>query len=299
VAIEPINNFWSRHAQSLAAGAGLGLLLVIAWIYLILRFSRHQLSLATELRQALSAGRIWVHYQPVLDMVSGRCVGAEALARWERENGETVDPDVFIPVAEDAGLVQDITLAVLKLAVREMKNVLTEFPGMSINLNLAADDLKNERIGIELGRVLAAAHLSPGTIKLEITERALVNSDTSRAMIRKFRSLGHQVAVDDFGTGYSSLSYLQSFELDVLKIDKSFVDAIGTEAATSQVIVHVIEMAKSLGLTMVAEGVESPDQMDWLIAHGVHLGQGYLFSQPLSAGDFVAFFRTNRRFDAR
>jgi sensor c-di-GMP phosphodiesterase-like protein len=123
----------------------------------------------------------------------------------------------------------------------------------------------------------------------------LINSDTSRALIRNFRSLGHQIAVDDFGTGYSSLSYLQSFELDVLKIDKSFVDAIGTEAATSQVIVHVIEMAKSLGLATVAEGVQTPEQVVWLTAHGVTFGQGYLFSKPLSAGDFLEFFRSNQR----
>ena len=298
VAMEPINNFWSRHSQTLAVGAGLGLLLVTVWISLILRFSRHQLSLATELRQALAAGRIRVQYQPVIDLFSGRCVGAEALARWERENGESVSPDVFIPLAEEVGLEQEVTLAVLKTAVREMKHMLVKFPGMSVNLNLAADDLRNDRIGLELARILQEAGLSPRAIKLEITERALINTDTSRAMIRQFRSLGHQVAVDDFGTGYSSLSYLQSFELDVLKIDKSFVVAIGTEAATSQVIVHVIEMAKSLGLVTVAEGVETREQMDWLKAHDVSFAQGFLFSQPLTAGDFLEFFRANRQHDA-
>lgn len=295
VAIEPIDNFWSRHSQTLAIGAGLGLLLVVIWIYLILRYSRHQLSMATELREALADDRIRVHYQPVIELATGRCVGAEALARWERESGEAVSPDVFIPVAEAAGLVQEITLAVMKITLREMKDILTEFPKMSVNLNLAPDDLKNDHIGIELAKCLATAHLPPGAIKLEITERALVNSETSRALIRHFRSLGHQVAVDDFGTGYSSLSYLQSFELDVLKIDKSFVDAIGTEAATSQVIVHVIEMAKSLGLDTVAEGVETSEQIQWLLAHGVSYGQGYFFSTAVSAGDFLEFFRNNQR----
>lgn len=295
IAIEPIDNFWNRHLQSLAIGAGLSLLLVAVWVYLILRYSRHQLSMATELKEALADDRIRVNYQPVIELVTGRCVGAEALARWERESGEAVSPDIFIPVAEAAGLVQDITLAVMRIMVRDMRDILTEFPKISVNLNLAPDDLKTERVGAELAKCLAAADLPPEAIKLEITERALVNSEISRALIRQFRSNGHQVAVDDFGTGYSSLSYLQSFELDVLKIDKSFVDAIGTEAATSQVIVHVIEMAKSLGLDTVAEGVETSEQVQWLLAHGVSYGQGYFFSTAVSAGDFLEFFRNNQR----
>ncbi len=295
VAREPINSFWGRHSQSLALGAALGLLLVLAWMVMILRFSRYQLSLSTELRQALAGGRIAVEYQPVVELGSGRCVGAEALARWQRENGESVSPDVFIPLAEEVGLVQEVTRAVLQTVVADIKPMLAEFPGLTINVNLAPDDLKNPAFGEELAGILAQARLAAGAIKLEITERALVNNDTSRALIRHFRQLGHQVAVDDFGTGYSSLSYLQSFELDVLKIDKVFVEAIGTEAATSQVIVHVIEMAKSLGLETVAEGVETPAQKDWLIEHGVAYGQGYLFSVALPVGGFLDYVRANRK----
>jgi sensor c-di-GMP phosphodiesterase-like protein len=295
VAIEPIDSFWGRHSQSLSLGAVLGLLLVLAWMVMILRFSRYQLSLATELRQALHDGRIQVEYQPVVELPSGRCVGAEALARWQRENGESVSPDVFIPLAEEAGLVQEVTRAVLKTVVADTRPMLAEFPGLAINVNLSPEDLKNPAFGEELGRILAEARLAAGAIKLEITERALVNSETSRALIRHFRKLGHQVAVDDFGTGYSSLSYLQSFELDVLKIDKVFVDAIGTEAATSQVIVHVIEMARSLGLDCVAEGVETTAQKDWLVEHGVAFGQGYLFSVALPVGNFLDYVRANRR----
>jgi sensor c-di-GMP phosphodiesterase-like protein len=294
VAMEPIDRFWSRHTRALAAGAGLGLLLAISWMFLILRFSRRQLSLTAELRQALANGWIQAYYQPVMELASGRCVGAEALARWERQDDVSVSPNVFIPAAEQAGYIQDLTLAVLTAVVRDMQKILVEFPDMSINLNLAPDDLKSDRLGEELARRLGAARLPAGSIKLEITERALVNSETARSLIRKFRSRGHQVAIDDFGTGYSNLSYLQSFELDVLKIDKSFVDAIGKQAATSQVIVHVIEMAKSLGLDTVAEGVETQQQADWLIEHGVFFAQGFLFSKPLPPGDFLEFFRARR-----
>jgi sensor c-di-GMP phosphodiesterase-like protein len=291
VAMEPLQNFWDRHTQILALGASLGLLMIVAWISVVMRYSRRELSLATELRRAVEAGQIAVHYQPVIELVSGRCVGAEALARWQRDNGERVSPNVFIPVAEAAGMIQDVTVAVLTKAAHDMQRIRAEFPAIAVNLNLAPDDLKNDRVGHELSRVLASERLPAAAIKLEITERALINSETSRSLIREFRRRGHQVAIDDFGTGYSSLSYLQSFELDVLKIDKAFVDAIGTEAATSQVIVHVIEMAKSLGLATVAEGVETRSQADWLIAHGVPFGQGFLFSKPLAIDDFLRFLR--------
>ena len=294
VAMEPLENFWIRQTHLLALGGSLGLLLVVAWVGLVMRYSRRELSLAAELREALNAGNLDVHYQAVIELASGRCVGAEALARWQREHGENISPAVFIPAAEAAGMIQDVTVAVLRRTARDLKRIRADFPDLSINLNLAADDLRNDRVGRALAETLAAAQLPSDSIKLEITERALVNSDTSRALIHEFRSRGHQVAIDDFGTGYSSLSYLQSFELDVLKIDKSFVDAIGTEAATSQVIVHVIEMAKSLGLTTVAEGVETQKQVEWLIAHRVPFAQGFLFAKPLALDDFMAFLRHNR-----
>jgi sensor c-di-GMP phosphodiesterase-like protein len=291
VAQEPISNFWSRHSSTLLIGAVLGLLLIAAWIDVILRVSRYQLQPATELRHALASGQISVQYQPVVDLRTSRCIGAEALARWRREKGQWVSPNAFIPIAEEAGLIQEITLAVLRTVVADLKNIVAEAGKISINLNLSPDDLKNDRVGTELIANLKAAGLPAQAIKLEITERALVNSDVARALISGFRERGHKVAVDDFGTGYSSLSYLQSFELDVLKIDKSFVDAIGTGAATGEVIVHVIDMAKSLGLEVVAEGVETLEQVRWLVDHGVFQGQGYLFSKPLTVGDFIEFVR--------
>ncbi len=297
VAQEPIGNFWSRHGATLLIGSVLGLLFIAAWIDIILRISRRELRPATELRRALAAGRISVQYQPVIDLRSSRCVGAEALARWQRGKGQWVSPNVFIPVAEEAGLIQDLTSAVLRTVIADLRRI-AETGRISINLNLSHDDLKNERIGEELAASLKQARLPPQAIKLEITERALINSDTARALIRRFRERGHQIAVDDFGTGYSSLSYLQSFELDVLKIDKSFVDAIGTGAATGEVIVHVIEMAKSLGLEVVAEGVQTLEQVRWLVDHGVAYGQGYLFSKPLPVDDFIEFVRAKNGRDA-
>ncbi|MGH6683230.1 MAG: EAL domain-containing protein, partial [Pseudolabrys sp.] len=231
VASEPIENFWSRHASLLTLGGVLGLLLALGWTDIVFRFSRYQLRPATELRQALAAHRICVQYQPVVDLRTGVCVGAEALARWRRQDGGSTSPAAFIPVAEEAGLIQEITLTVMRTAIRDLARIRREARAVSINVNLSRDDLKNDRLGDALAEGLKAEQLEPRLIKLEITERALVNTDTARQLIHKFRDRGHQVAIDDFGTGYSSLSYLQSFELDVLKIDKSFVDAIGTGAA--------------------------------------------------------------------
>ncbi|MGH8042885.1 MAG: EAL domain-containing protein, partial [Rudaea sp.] len=243
----------------------------------------------------LVANRLDVEYQPVIELASGRCVGSEALARWNRENGEPVSPVAFIPIAEEARLIHDLTQTVLKIAMDDMRRVHLEFPDVTVNVNLSPEDLRDERTGHALIQSLAASKLSAGAVKLEITERALLNSEVSRALIREFRQRGHQVAIDDFGTGYCSLSYLQTFDLDVLKIDKSFVDAIGTEAATSQVIVHVIEMAKTLNLEIIAEGVETLEQAEWLVKHGVPYGQGFLFSKPLSIGEYIDFLRAQER----
>jgi sensor c-di-GMP phosphodiesterase-like protein len=295
VAREPIANFWERHWTTLMSGAVLGLVLVMAWVALILRFSRYQLRPATELRQALAAHRITVQYQPVIDLRSGLCTGAEALARWQREDGSWTSPSVFVPIAEEAGLIHDLTLTVIRTVVHDLVRICHEVGVISVNINLSPEDLKNHRISEILDESLKASGLPAEAIKLEITERALVNSDFARGLIRQFRDRGHQVAIDDFGTGYSSLSYLQSFELDVLKIDKSFVDAIGTGAATSQVIVHVIEMAKSLGLQTVAEGVETEDQLCWLTEHGVLHAQGNFYSKPLVLAQFIDFLRKRRQ----
>jgi sensor c-di-GMP phosphodiesterase-like protein len=185
----------------------------------------------------------------------------------------------------------DVTLSMLSAPLRELRELLFARGDLSINLNVSPEDLRSERFAGALETAMQRSGLPPRAIKLEITERALVNTETARTMIRRFRERGHEVAVDDFGTGFSSLSYLSTFELDWLKIDKSFVDAIGTGAATSEVIVHVIEMARSLGLRTVAEGVETEEQVEWLMAHGVELGQGFYFSAPLSGDAFAEYVR--------
>ena len=293
VVAEPMSSFWSRYRQTLEVAVLVGLILAGLWVYGIWPYGRYRMSLAGELREALRKNRVHVLYQPVIDLSNGRCTGAEALARWMRDDGEPVNQDVFIRVAEEAGLGKLLTQRVLEATLNELGGLLREQADLGINLNLTPGDLEGRDFPEFLNSSLAAAGILPHSIRLEITERALVNNADVRALICTFRKRGHQVAVDDFGTGYSSLSYLESFELDTLKIDKSFVSVIGREAVTSHVIFHVIEMAKDLGLQIVAEGTESFEQVEWLQRQGVQYGQGFFFSKPLTAAQFREFIRNN------
>jgi sensor c-di-GMP phosphodiesterase-like protein len=293
VAVETIDRFWSRYLPILAAAAALGLFLAAVWIYAVLRYSRHRMSLSTELRDAIQRGRVTAYYQPIVELATGRCVGAEAVARWIRPDGETIQPEVFLPLAEQSGLVPDITMAVLHAMLRDIGDILRQNPLLKVNINLAPEDLSDEDFMQRLRTQLVNAQVAPQSLKLEITERAMINSDRSRQQISDLRERGHEIAVDDFGTGYSSLAYLQSFELDTLKIDKSFVDAIGTEAVTHNVVGHVIEMAGTLHLDTVAEGIESVEQARWLRSHGVEFGQGFLYSKPIPAHPFRSYLKSN------
>lgn len=295
VAVEPIGHFWDRYMPIILPVIGMGLILAAAWFYLVFWYSRHLLSLPTQLREALAKARVMAYYQPIVEFSTGRCVGAEALARWIREDGELMHPDVFIPIAEEAGLVPEVTLAMLSATLNDLGKLLRDNAQLCININLAPEDLTDENFVEELTDSLQRHAVAASSIKLEITERGMLNTDLSRKLIAEFRSLGHKVAVDDFGTGYSSLAYLQSFDLDTLKIDKSFVDAIGTEAVTTHVIGHVIDLAKSLSLDIVAEGVETERQVTWLTEHGVEYGQGYFFSRPVPAKEFKKFFKAHEK----
>jgi sensor c-di-GMP phosphodiesterase-like protein len=184
-------------------------------------------------------------------------------------------------------------MSTLDTIIRDLGPLLARSPELAVYVNVEAQDLKNEAFGPSLAGRLAMAGLPSGAIHLEITERAWINSD-ARAAVQALRSLGHQVAIDDFGTGYSSLSYLETLELDVLKIDKSFVAAIDTSDAMGHVIGHVIRMSRSLGLRTIAEGVETRKQCRWLLERGVTCGQGFLFSEPLTASAFAEFVASEK-----
>lgn len=289
--VDVLRDLGDELLMLLPVGAATSLLMVGLVIWL----SRRRLSLLGELTTAIRRREFILHYQPIIELRSGICVGAETLVRWRRSNGETVRPDIFIPLAEENGLIEAITQQVIEMAVTELKDTLAADRSLHIAINLAADDIRSGRVLPFMAALLAANDVHPQQVWLEATERGFMNAAQARVTLDKARRSGHSVAIDDFGTGYSSLQYLQDLPLDALKIDKSFVDIIGTDAATSAITPHIIDIARSLDLFMVAEGVERQEQADYLTQRGVHYAQGWLFSKPLAKADFIEFYRERQR----
>jgi len=222
-----------------------------------------------------------------LSTLEGVVAGAAVVLR--RPDGSLVRPDLFIPLAEDTGLIEALTDQVMDNVIADMRDLLVQDRSAHIAINLAAEDVSSGRALKVLTQKLQGTGIHPQQIWLEATERGFIDIQRARNSLAATRRAGHCVAIDDFGVGYSSLHYLQQLPLDALKIDKSFIDAIGTDSATSPVTSHIIDMAKTLGLFTVAEGVEAPAQLAYLQSRQVEFGQGWLFSKPLPPEAFAAF----------
>ncbi|MCG7509102.1 EAL domain-containing protein [Mesorhizobium retamae] len=273
----------------------LGVLIAALMIGLVVWVSRRRLSLRGELAIAVGRREFVVHYQPIIELKSGICVGAEALVRWRRPDGQMEQPDIFIPIAEESGLIKDITDQVIENVMKDLGGLLAADRSLHVAINLAAVDIHSGRVLQVIQRALAGTNVLAQQIWLEATERGFMDVTSASATIDEARRLGHSVAIDDFGTGYSSLQYLKDLPLDALKIDKSFVGTVGLDAATSSITPHIIDMAKTLDLLIVAEGIEQQRQADYLVEHGVQYGQGWFFSKPLAAADFAAFYHARQK----
>jgi len=246
-----------------------------------------RLRLANELRSALVRSQLEVHYQPVVDFRSGEIVKAEALLRWKHPSMGTVSPSRFIPLAEESGMITDIGNWVFREAAmcsqRWSAGLDTPFQ-IAVNKSPIQFLAHGEEDWLEY---LERMHLPGTSISVEITEGLLLHAaDNVEETLLRYRDAGIQVAIDDFGTGYSSMAYLKKFDIDYLKIDQSFVKDITTDPTNQTIAESIIVMAHRLGLKVIAEGIETPEQRDVLAAAGCDYGQGFLFSQPVPAAEF-------------
>jgi EAL domain-containing protein (putative c-di-GMP-specific phosphodiesterase class I) len=246
----------------------------------------HRMDMENSLRRALERREFRFHYQPKVDLVTGRITGMEALLRWMRPGRGMVQPAEFVPLLEDTGLILSIGEWLLEEACLQIKS--WEASGITpvpIAINLSARQFTSQDLGKTIRRVLDNHKVSPDLLQLELTESSLMtNTSDAVQTLRELKALGVHLAIDDFGTGYSSLAYLQVFPIDALKIDRSFVSDITSDLDDATIIRAVIGMAHNLGLTVVAEGVENEAQLSFLVANGCDEMQGFYYSPPL-AGD--------------
>ncbi|WP_265975094.1 EAL domain-containing protein [Brucella intermedia] len=295
VVIEPRSRLIIRVGTELPIFLLAGLLATMLFLAAVYRYFTKRLSPEAELATAITNRNLIVEYQPIIDLNSGECVGAEALVRWLLPDGTRVRPDLFIPLAEETGLIVEITEQVIDLVIAELGEILAADKTMHIAVNISSSDIQSGRVLHYLRDKLHSTGIENNQIWLEATERGFLEIESARATIDQARETGHAVAIDDFGTGYSSLQYLQSLNLDAIKIDKSFVDTIGQAPAKNSVILHIIELVHALGLVSVAEGVETEEQAAFLREHGVAYAQGWLFAKPLPAPDFIDFHKRSKR----
>jgi diguanylate cyclase (GGDEF)-like protein/PAS domain S-box-containing protein len=248
-----------------------------------------RVELEQDLRNALVRGELRVAYQPVVELASGRITGAEALVRWQHPTRGWMSPDAFIPLAEDTGLIRPLTDWVLGTACRQAKRWEEQgLPPIRMAVNISARELADRDLAQRIRRALSDSGLDPSWLELEITETAVADQPSEAlAGLRELRALGVQIAIDDFGTGYSILSRLQLFPVDKLKIDKSFVDAIALAVDRAPLVAAMIAMGHGLGLRVVAEGVETSEQLSFLRKDGCDMVQGFLISRPVAAECFA------------
>ncbi|AFY19922.1 EAL domain-containing protein [Pseudomonas sp. UW4] len=258
----------------------IGLACVFAALLLLARcIQRHYTSTAVRLRKALKANTLGVHYQPIVNLTTGYLVGAESLSHWS-DNGTPVPADVFIAVAEKSDLIRKLTRSVIRQVAEDYSTYLWACKDFYITVNLSAQDIQDPDFPDYVASVLATYNMPVSAMAFEITERTMLDQKPAAMQLRRLRACGHRIAVDDFGIGYSNLSLLDSVPFDILKIDRSFIagDRIVAEDALWR---HIAQLARSLRLKVVAEGVETAEQLPHLVSEGVLLAQGWLFSNAL------------------
>jgi diguanylate cyclase (GGDEF)-like protein len=245
--------------------------------------AQHRVSLTAGLHKALENDEFVLHYQPIVDLAGGRIVGAEGLIRWQHPTDGLIPPNSFIPLAERSGLIHGVTNWVVRQALCDAKIWADAGIKIKTGVNVPLTHLQPSAVARLLDEIDDAG-VDPGLFTIEVTESAtMTNPEHTQQQLHRLRSRGVNLAIDDFGTGYSSLARLTQMPVTTLKIDRAFIRQVPHNESATAVAKTIIELSHSLGAQPLAEGVETPEQLDFLVQHGCRLGQGYLFSQPVAA----------------
>ncbi|MGH2785495.1 MAG: putative bifunctional diguanylate cyclase/phosphodiesterase [Actinomycetota bacterium] len=257
-----------------------------------------RLEIETDLQHAIERGELFLHYQPIVSLADGRIVGTEALVRWQHPRRGLIPPGGIIPIAEESGLIVPIGRWVMREACRQAERWRSETPDhpLTVNVNVSATEIERSEFVADVMAVLEETRLDPGLLVLEITESTLMRDpENASALLDPLRRIGIRLAIDDFGTGYSSLSYLSRFPIDVLKIDRSFVEGLAVGPEDSALARAIVQIARTLKMQAIAEGIEHPEQVTRLLALGCELGQGYLLARPVSPDEIAALLAAPKR----
>lgn len=260
------------------------------WLFVALRFVRRNELPAFDLERAIAMGEIRPYYQPVIDLRTGHLAGCEVLCRWEKRNGEIIPPGMFIEYAETTGLAIPMTVSLMQQVSHDLTELNRLVPGLKVSINLFEGHFRDNRIVEDVHNIFGSSSLSFRQLVFEITERSPIDKHQhTKSVIAGLHALGCRLAMDDAGTGHSNLAYMQTLGVDIVKIDRVFVDMIKTGVQQVPVLDGLINMSRELGTDVIAEGVETEEQAVYLRARGVIMAQGYLFAPPLKAKAYCNF----------
>jgi sensor c-di-GMP phosphodiesterase-like protein len=248
-----------------------------------------------EMERALKAGEFIPYYQPVFDITTGHMSGCEVLMRWKKPDGTTVSPAIFIPLAESSGLIMDMTRNLMRTVCHEFGAVAQKNPHFRFGFNLAAGHFTKDTIVSDVREIFGKSQIALSQVMLEVTERQpLDDLELARSIIKSLQDIGVKIAIDDIGAGHSGLSYVLKLGVDVIKLDKMFVDALGTETSSATIIETLVDLAKNMRLEIIAEGVETFEQVVVLRERGIRRVQGYVFAPPLPGASLLRLMDTTK-----
>jgi sensor c-di-GMP phosphodiesterase-like protein len=283
----PWQDVLRSNAKPFGMFAMAGALIGSATSVMFMAWQQQRRLLYRRLQRAIRMNELIIVYQPIVSASNHAIMGAEALMRWPVRGGTAIPPDVFIPAAEDAGLVGALTRFAITTVSRDLKDLLAAHENFYVGINIVADDLDSAEFHATLASAIEAQGIRPAQIALELTERRAAQVEAADRELDQLRRRGYKIYIDDFGTGYSSLTYLTDLAIDAIKLDRSFTSTVDTQAARSRLVPPIMDLARDLGLPVIVEGVETESQAAHFRARGAAFLQGWLFSRAIAADELI------------